>query len=72
MSPDTEREQMTIEPRRVYEISYACRDIGYGVESGILDAFWSGEIDYWGKYTIVPIDGSDPLYLFADEITSIN
>jgi len=55
-------------PYQVRTISYECRDIGYGVESDIIEAYWTGEIDVWGKYTIKPVDGQAPLYLFADEI----
>lgn len=54
----------------VIEVQYECRDIGYGVESGIIEAFWTGEIDTWGKLTIRPVDGGATLYLFPDEIIS--
>ena len=58
-----------MKPNCVYNITYECRDIGYGgVESGEIRAYWTGEIDTWGKYTIVPVDGSERLYLFQDEI----
>ena len=60
-----------MKPNTVYTISYQCRDIGYGIEEGIIDAFWTGEIDTWGKRTIVPINGQRPLYLFMDEIVGI-
>ena len=62
---------MDLERNVVSEIAYECRDIGYGVESGVIPAFWTGEIDTWGKHTIRPIDGSPTLYLFRDEIIAV-
>ena len=52
-------------------ITYKCRDIGYGVEEDTIEAFWTGEIDTWGKLTIRPVDGGSPLYLFPDEIMGV-
>ena len=59
-----------LKPNQVCVISYRCRDIGYGVEEDVIDGFWTGEIDTWGKYTIRPLDGPT-LYLFADEFVSV-
>lgn len=36
-----------------------------------LDAYWTGEIDTWGKLTIKSVDGTDTLYLFPDEIVDV-
>lgn len=60
----------SLKPNLVRDIAYRCRDIGYGVEEGVITAFWTGAIDHWGKYTIRPVDGRPILYLFADEILS--
>lgn len=63
-----------MKPNTVYTISYQCRPIGRpgdSIEEGIIDAFWTGEIDAWGKYTIVPINGQRPLYFFPDEIANV-
>lgn len=57
-----------ITPNTVYDITYRCTTPGPDVEEGEIRAYWTGEIDTWGKYTIQPIDGSAPLYLFAREI----
>lgn len=54
--------------KTVYQLSYATRDLGYGTEENTIDAYWTGEIDTWGKMTIKPVDGSPTLYLFPDEI----
>jgi hypothetical protein len=63
----------TLERNRVCDITYACRDIGYGVEGDTVRAYWTGEVDTWGKYTIVPVEHRDgmPLYLFLDEIKEV-
>lgn len=53
-------------------IRYRCRDIGYGVDRGRIKGTWTGEIDCWGKYTIARPNGKPTLYLFADEIRSVD
>lgn len=62
---------MTLKPLHVVTISYRCRDLGYGVEEDVIEGFWTGEIDTWGKRTIRRVDGQPPLYLFADEIVRV-
>lgn len=52
-------------------IRYRSRDIGYGVERGKVKGTWTGEIDCWGKRTIARPNGRPPLYLFPDEIRSV-
>ena len=64
-----------IKPGQAVEILYASRDIGYGVESGILTGWFTGEVDTWGKRTF-RIDGTRNachacMYLFDDEILSV-
>jgi hypothetical protein len=54
---------------KVYDITYRCTTPGPEVEEGEIRAFWTGEIDTWGKYTLQPIDGDAPRYLFAHEIS---
>jgi hypothetical protein len=61
-----------IEPRKVYTVSYRCRDIGYGIEDGVIEAFWTGEIDTWGKRTWRQVNGEPPLYLFDDELVDVD
>ena len=60
-----------LQPHLVCTITYRCRDIGYGVEEGIIEAFWTGEVDCWGKRTIRPVDGGPALYLFEDEVVEV-
>jgi hypothetical protein len=64
-----------IQRGRVYDIAYSCRPYGPDPEDreeGIVRAYWSGDVDTWGKYTFVPTDGSDTLYLFADELVELD
>ena len=49
-------------------IAFQCRDIGYGVESGVREGVFTGECDTWGKWTFQPASRA-PLYLFSDEVT---
>lgn len=56
----------------VCEVSFRCRDIGYGIEEGMITACWTGDIDCWGKYTFVQVGPPNAiLYLFHDEIVSV-
>lgn len=59
----------------VYDVDYLCRpmttDPDDEREQGSIRAYWTGEIDTWGKHTFVPIGGGDTLYLFRDEITNV-
>ena len=56
----------------VYDIDYVCRPMhpADDREEGTIRAYWTGEIDTWGKHTLIPVNGSDPLYLFRDEIVN--
>ena len=56
----------------VYEIVFACSTPGPEVEEGAFTGFWNGEIDPWGKLTIIPIKNGKPIYLFPHEVVSIN
>jgi hypothetical protein len=62
----------TMRPNVVTDIIYRSRDIGYGVEEGSIEGFWTGEVDGSGKYTIQDITGGPTLYLFDDELVSVN
>lgn len=53
---------------RVYDLTYYCTTPGPEPEEGTIRAYWTGEIDTWGKYTFRPVDGSPTLYLFLEEI----
>lgn len=55
----------------IVTINYKCRDIGYGVEEGEVEGYFTGAEDTWGKRTFQPLDRSDPLYLLADEILEV-
>jgi hypothetical protein len=48
-------------------IAFECRDIGYGVESGVLEGIFTGECDTSGKWTFQPFNGA-AVYLFSDEV----
>jgi hypothetical protein len=58
----------------VVNLEYRCRPNApdYDPEHGWLEGYWTGEIDTWGKLTILVVnDGSAfPVYLFPDEIIS--
>lgn len=56
---------------KLADITYTCRDIGYGVESGTIAGLFTGTIDPWGKWSVVSNRQSHMTYLFADEIDSI-
>lgn len=54
----------------IREVQYECRDIGYGVESGVVFGHW-GARDWTGKRAFVPLFSDEPtLYLFDDEVLS--
>jgi hypothetical protein len=57
-----------IEAGVVYEIDFACSTPGPEVEVGAVTGFWNGEIDPWGKLTIIPIKNEKPVYLFPCEV----
>lgn len=58
-----------LKPNMVCIMTYRCRDLGYGLESGIVRAYWTGEVDSWGKHTIKIVGGRRrTIYLFSDEI----
>lgn len=61
-----------LKPNHVCSVTFECRDLGYGIEAGILDGFWTGETDTWGKRTVRRIDGGATVYLFDDEIISVD
>lgn len=55
-------------------LSFRCRDIGYGVEEGTIDGYFTGEVDEGGKRTFTEFVSSCPelmtRWLFPDEIVS--
>jgi hypothetical protein len=56
-----------------YWITYQCRDIGYGPETGDGEFIYCGLFDGWGKHEFQPADGDGPaLYLFPDEIRQVD
>lgn len=65
---DEHRPPATSTRRRI--VTYRCRDIGYGVEEGITEGWWSCGCDTWGKRPFTPLHGGSTLYLFPDEVVS--
>ena len=62
----------TLAPFVVCDITYCTRTwFDYEAERGIVRGYWDTGFDTWGKFTIQPVDGSCPLYLFADEIVEV-
>ena len=59
-----------LEINHAYQITYECRDIGYGVEAGEGEFIYRGQFDAWGKHEFSPVDGGATVYLFPDEVTS--
>lgn len=57
-----------LETGRAYQITYECRDIGYGAESGIGEFVYRGQTDPWGKHEFTPVGRGETIYLFPDEI----
>lgn len=58
------------EARELRVVEYECRDLGYGVEFGLVAGFW-GPRDWTGKRELVPLfDDEDRIYLFDDEVLS--
>lgn len=56
--------------KRRVEVTYRCRDIGYGIEEGIFVGTRDDEyIDAWGKIAF-RVEGGEDCYLFPDEILS--
>ena len=55
----------------VYEIDFACSTPGPEVEEGATTGYWTGEIDTWGKLTIIQIANEQPVYLFPREFVSM-
>lgn len=58
------------------EIHYTCHhnhplDEVDDFDQGTVIGKWTGEIDTWGKYTILPDDGRPPYYLFREEMTVV-
>ena len=63
--------KLTLDYGRVYDVEYACRDIGYGVEQGNDYFYYDGRETLADKFIFTPTNGGPPIYLFDDEITSI-
>lgn len=60
-----------LEAGRVYTVAYRCDTPGPDVEEGAIEAFWTGDVDAWGKLTFRPVDGRPPYYLFPREFVSV-
>lgn len=55
---------------RTYKITYRSLDLGYGVETGRGTYTYDGPFDTQGKHKFTPAGGGEPVYLFAEEITT--
>ena len=62
-------ETSEMQPGKVYRISYECRDIGHGRETGSGQYICRGTLDWTGKVALDPTNGDPAIYLFPDEIT---
>ena len=61
-----------LESNHVVDITYTTRTwFDYEAEHDTIRGYWTGEIDTWGKFTIMPVSSHRPLYLFADEIVEV-
>ncbi len=57
---------------RVVGMQYRERPNAYdNVEEGFMEGFFTGEVDIWGKWTFRSLYIVHTLYLFEDEILSI-
>ena len=52
-----------------YWITYQCRDIGYGTETGHGEYVYRGPSGHWGKHEFTPANGGPAIYLFPDDLT---
>ena len=59
-------------PIRSAEISYECRDVGYGPENGYAEFVYRGGPDWTGKREFEPVGGGPVIFLFPDEITNLH
>ena len=58
---------------QVAVITFRCTTPGPEPEEGVIEGYWTGEIDAWGKRTIAPtIGGGAPVYLFDHEIVTVD
>lgn len=62
-----------LESNHVVDITYETRtlDLSGYAEQDTVRGYWTGEIDTWGKFTIMPLCAHRPLYLFPDEIVEV-
>lgn len=61
-----------IEAGVVYDFGYYCDTPGPDADEGTVRGTWTGEVDTWGKLTILPDGGGEPLYLFPREIVELS
>ena len=67
----TETAAGQIEAGVVYDLDYWCDTPGPEIDEGSERGFWTGEIDWCGKLTFAPLDGSPHLYFFPREIIEL-
>lgn len=62
----------TIQSGHRYAIEYRTRELGYGIEEGSGDYVAIDETNLGGGRGFEPVDGGETIYLFDDEIVSID
>ena len=60
-----------LQVNHTYQITYVCRDIGYGVEEGEGEFVYRGAAA-GGKHEFTPVGGGPTIYLFPDEIADMS
>lgn len=60
--------RITLERGRVCNVSAECTTPGPDTEYVDIEAYWTGEVDTWGKYTFKQTNGDEPVYLFPREL----
>lgn len=67
-----EQANVEIERGRVYDVDFECRDNGDGMpDRGSIEAYWTGEVDTWGKLTFISTNRRQAHYLFPDELLEV-
>jgi hypothetical protein len=55
----------------VYDVSFRCDTPGPEIDEGSIRAYWTGEVEIFGKLIFRPVDGSPVVYLFRREIVAL-
>ena len=60
---------MQFEPYKIGTLFYVERGRSEGEEQ-VLDGYFTGEVDTWGKRTFIPTPSDVPYYFFDDEVSA--